>query len=139
MATTEDALVDRVRSVVSGLGYDEAVGFDFARTPTGANAEAFVVTFSGETPRGGTAFSEEATGLIEVALSQPVNNNPQTARRTVLQRLRTVLRAIVQDGAVTSGEYAVDDTGRRMTVEAPRGANFLIGRVRVPVNFEATL
>jgi hypothetical protein len=58
---------------------------------------------------------------------------------SAIAQARDVIKAVVRDGAQTSGEYAVDDSGRSITIETPPRANFLVARVRIPINFEAVL
>lgn len=136
---TEDELVDRVRDVCIANGYTEAVGADFTRQPTGTITDgAFTVGLSGTAARGGMNFTEEARATIQVAVVRPLDDDYQQARRQALQDGRTLLEDITRDGAVTSGEYAVED-GRALTVETPRGANYVLLRLSVPVNFEAQL
>lgn len=134
---TEDTLIDRVRDVCTSAGYTEAVGWDFTRQPTGSiTAGAYTVGLSGLASTGGMSFTEEARATIQVAVIRPLDDDYQAARRQALQDGRALLAAIVRDGAVTSGAYAVDD-GRTLTLETPRGANYVLLRLAVPVNFEA--
>jgi hypothetical protein len=140
MATTEDALVDRVRAVlIETLGFQEAVGRDFSRTAIGATDKRFIVTFAGLPPMGGFAFNEEARGRIVVDVARATNNNSPEATRKLYQDARAVVRAIVRDAAEDSGEYAIEDTDRGVELIAPDGAAYQVVRVTVPVNFEATL
>jgi hypothetical protein len=139
MATTEDAVLDRVRDVVADLGYRETTGFDFAKTPAGALDKAFVASLTTVAPVGGMTFSEEARGLVTVQVARGIDQGYQTARRTLWQDARDIVSAIVRDGAVTSGEYAVDDARRVLNLDAPRGAAYLVLTVALPVSFEATL
>lgn len=139
MATTESALLDRVREVVAGLGYRETTGFDFARTPAGALDAACVVTCQAEAPVGGWNFSEDARATVTVQVARPTGDQYDRTRRTLWQDARAILSAVVRDGAVTSGEYAVDDTRRVINIEAPRGAAYLVLTLALPVSFEATL
>jgi hypothetical protein len=136
---TEDALLDRVRTVLVAEGFTEAPAQTFDRQPGLAIDAAFAVAYAGTTPKGGTGYTEEARGVVTIQIARLVNNDFAQARRTALQDVRTVLSALVQDGAVTSGEYAVEDAGRAVDIEAPRGASYLLARCRVPVNFETTL
>jgi hypothetical protein len=140
MATTEDVIVDRVRTVLMGtLGFQEAVGRDFSRTPIGATDKRFIVTFAGQPPIGGFAFNEEARGRIVVDIARPTNNNSPEVTRKLYQDARAVVRAIVRDAAEDSGEYAIEDTDRSLELIAPDGSSYQVVRVTLPVNFEATL
>lgn len=135
---TEDALVDRVRAVCVANGYTEAVGVDFTRQPTTAIDGMFTVALTGLATIGGMSFTEEARATVQVAVTRPLNDDYQVARRQALQDGRVLVAAITRDGAVTSGAYAVED-GRTLTVDSPRGANYVVLRLGVPVNFEASL
>lgn len=139
MATTEDAVLDRIRAVCVAEGFTEAKGLDFARVPATAVDKSFALRYAALTPRGGMNFTEEARGTVLVSWLRLINDDYEAAHRAVLVDSRTVLQAVVRDGAVTSGEYAVEDAGRSLTVEAPRGANHLIAQLRVGINFEAEL
>lgn len=135
---TEDELVDRVRDVCRAAGYTEAVGWDMTRLPSPALENgAFAVGLTGLAAIGGMNFSEEARATVQVAVVRPLDADYQQARRQALQDGRALLADITRDGAVTSGAYAVEDA-RTLTVETPRGASYVILRLGVPVNFEAS-
>lgn len=139
MATTEAAVLDRVRDVLTGFDFTEAPGLDFARVPVGAADKAFALRWASLPPRGGMSFREEARGVVTVSVVRLIGEDYEAAQRTLIEDARTIVNAIVRDGDETSGEYTVEDSGRGLDIEAPKGANHLIGRVRVPVNFEAQL
>ncbi len=139
MATTEADLLARIRGVVTDLGYTEAVALDFSRQSVNASDGFVVLKYTGLPPVGGIGFYEEAHGVVEIAVQRPVNQDYQTARQTLLTDGRTLKNALVRDGAVTSGEYAVEDAGCSLDVEAVPTANYLVARLRIPVNFEADL
>lgn len=139
MATTEADVLDRVRAVCVAAGYTEAPGLDFARVPAQAADKSFALRYAALPPVGGMNFTEEARGTVLVSLLRVVSAGHEVAQRAVLIDGRAVLNALVIDGAVTSGEYVVEDAGRSLTIETPRGANHVIGQLRVPVNFEADL
>ncbi len=137
MATTEYAIVDAIRATVAAAGYAEAVGFDFGKAPSLSVERAFVVRYEADTPIGGWNYSEEARGRVTVALARAVNGDYQTARRAAWTDQRDLVNAIVRAG--TTDGYAVEDAGRTALVEAPKGANYLVLTLTLPVNFEAAL
>lgn len=139
MATTERALVTRWRDVVTELGYREAVGPDFALVPVGQQDGAFFVRYTADPPVGRMGFGEEARGRLQISVMRPINNDYQEARLVATGDGRSIVNALVRDGAEVSGEYTVEDTGRVMEIIEPKGANYLEMRVQVAVNFEATL
>ncbi len=139
MATTEAALIERVRGVITDLGYREAIGFDFSRLPSGQEDGAFTVRLTSDLPRGGMGFREEAQSTVLVTVARSLKDDYQAARATSYEDARAVLSALVHDGADTSGEYCVEDTGRSVEIVTPPGASYLEARLRLAVNFEATL
>lgn len=139
MAITESALLDRVRAVVSGLDFTESVTLDFERQPSG-NADAVFTVKLGEVAAiGGMSFSEEWRGNVLISIQRQVNDDYDAARRLLWEDARSIIAAVTRDGAVTSGEYAVEDAGRSVEIDQPKGANYLLARIRVPVNGEGSL
>lgn len=139
MATTADAVVDRVRAVLVALGYTEAIGRDFTKSSTGTVTDSFVVLYTEEPPQALLNNAEEVHGVVEIQMAYAVNDDYQLARRTLLQRSRTIANAVITDGAVTSGEYLVEDYSRSVSIENDLGASFLRLVLRLPVLFEASL
>lgn len=140
MATTEDAVLDRIRDVCVAQGYAEAVDGGFARVPEGAAVDGvFVAQLDTDVPRGGMGFHEEARAFITIELARPRQNDYDAARRQALQDGRALLNAIIQDGERTSGEYAIEDVGRAVTILSPKGASVIVVRLRLTINFEAVL
>lgn len=136
---TEDALIDRVRAVCAAQRLVESTGFDFLKQPGLAIDGAFIVAYAADTPVSDMGMREEARGTVTVSGVKSVNNDHQAARRSAWQKVRAVFNAIVEDGAVTSGEYAVESGSRTFRVESPKGANYLVWSLTAAVNFEATL
>lgn len=138
MATTESAVVDRVRAVCAADERTEAIGFDFALAPATAVDGKFTVVYTGAAPIGGMAFTEEARGTFEIAVARRIDGDYDATRRDLLDELGDLLAGIVRDGA-SDGEYAVEDTGRSVNVGTGAGSALLIGRLRLSVNFEVQL
>lgn len=142
MATTLDVLVDRVRSLCVGLGFQESARLDrFSWDPAQVFGEvsAFRVDAVGQPARGGTSYSEERTDLVTVTVGRAINADYDTARRGLHRAAESLTVAIVRDGAVTSGSYTVPDTGRAVRVEADTVSALLTLRVTLPINYEAQL
>lgn len=139
MATTEDALFDDIADVVVAAGYVRAQGDDFALQPIGAIDGAFTLAFVPNAPIGGMNFSEVGRVIADIGVARSVNEDSHAARKTLLADIRALINAIVIDGAQVSGEYAVEDGGRTAEITAPPGASYLVGRVRLPINFEAEI
>jgi len=140
MATTEDDLLERVTSVCVDAGhYRQATDNDFAKQPIGSIDGAVTVGLVGLSPTGGMNFTEVCRAMADIGIARLVNEDHHAARKTLLADARTLVAALVRDGAQVSGEYAVDDGGRTVVIEAQPGASYLVARVRVPINFEAEL
>lgn len=137
MATTESAVLDRMRDVMVGLGYTEAVWDDFSKTPTGAATQAFAVTFGETTPIGQIGYFEEVHAQVEMRWQRQTNGDMREARGQMLDDYRELIAAIVRDG--TAGNYAVADEARSLGIEFPPGASVARGTARFLVNFEAAL
>jgi hypothetical protein len=139
MAITETALLARLVAVCEALGYTQAVGTDFTRQPNGAVDGRFTVALEGGAPIGGMNFTEEgrATAVVEVA--KLINSDGNAVDAELHTAGRALINAVVRDGAQVSGEYAVEDSGRSMTILAAPGAAFKVLRCRIPLNYEATL
>jgi len=139
MATTEAALLARITSVCVSAGYTQAVEQTLAQQPLNAIDGAFVLNLFRDTSQGGMNFTEEARVVASVELARLKNDDIPAAQSTLSTDFRTLLSAIVRDGALTSGEYAVEDAGLTAEVLAPEGASYLVLRARIPCNYEATL
>ena len=141
MATTEGAIVDRIRDLLASaaVGFHEATGRDFDLTPADQIDQAFVVSYISEAPIGQMGMNEEARGRVQIDLARARNNDEPVAIRAAHDDARTLISALVRDGAVTSGEYAVETAGRTLEIEAPDGAAYVRLRLTLPVSFEATI
>ena len=139
MATTEAAILARVRTRLDTDGFHEAVGLDFAKEPSGTLEKAYVLTWMGDAPIGGMGYTEEGRGRLQVALARAIDNDYETAVQALTADWREILLALVDDGHVQGGDYAIEDAGRTTSLEAPTGASYLVLRLSVPVNFEAVL
>lgn len=138
LAVTEADIVSRVLTVCRGLGYIEAVGWEFERQPTTQADGTFTVKYTAATPIGGIGLREEARGTVLVSVLRVIRASYHEAHAQVLADARRIVSAVVRDGSMVS-DYAVEDGGRSLVVDAPRGANHLIGRLGLPVNFEVAL
>lgn len=139
MATTEEALLDRLSGVCVEAGYVQAASGDFRLQPNGQIDGVFTMTLVGSRPIGGFNYSEECRAEVEIAVARPLNDDDFVARKALLADARALVNALVLDGAEDSGEYAVEDGGRTVAIEAPAGASYLVARIRVPINYEADL
>jgi hypothetical protein len=140
MAITEDAILDRIRDLLTALQFTEAAGvWDFKLSPTGAIDQAFAVRYVANPPIGGMGYREEARGIVTIQTVRSVNGDLVNARRLAFQDSRTILAGLIEDGHVTSGEYAVEDASRAVEVVQPKGANYLVMTLGTAINFDALL
>lgn len=139
MATSEAAVIGRAKTVLEDLGFTEAPTLDFSKLPAGAHSGRFTLLFRGDTPQGQIGWQEEMRGALLISLTQSIDEDYDAARTAALTAGRQIVNALARDGAETSGEYAVEDTGRAVEIVSAPGAAFLECRLRVPVNFEVTL
>lgn len=138
MATTDDVLVDRVRSLCAGFGWTEAVSSDaFTLQPTGAATSVYRVQARGGPVRGGTGYTEERTGSLDIEVARLINADYDGTRRALLRDANSLTAACIRDGHETWGEYTVPDTGRASSIAGTPGAGFLTLRLTLPVQYEA--
>jgi hypothetical protein len=139
VATTHDAIVDRVRSllVAAPFLWTEAISSEaFTFQGTGTGDQVFRVKARGGAVRGGTGYSEERTDSLEIEVIRLVNADYDGTRRSLFRDGNSLVAAIIRDGHETSGDYAVPDTGRTHDVIGSPGAAYLTLRVTVPINYE---
>lgn len=139
MAITEEALLERLTRLIADAGFTPATGNTFTMTPGTAIEGAFTITLDADRPMGGMNFTEECRATAVIGVARLVNNDELAARARLQADARQLINTIVRDGAEDSGEYAVEDGGRTVAIEAPAGASYLVARVRVPMNYEALI
>jgi hypothetical protein len=140
MATTLDAITDRVRSLTVGLGYTESqTPFSFDQQPTGTIDGAIRIIDRNQRVVGGLRYSEERTDQLEIWVARKLNAEPTTAKRTLTRDMHSITAAVVRDGHQVSGEYSVSDDGRTHETRAEQGAEYALLRMVLPVNFETEL
>lgn len=144
MATSLDAIVDRVRSLCVGWPFEMQESarldrFDWDAAQVFGDVSVFRIETVEQPPRGGSAFSEERTDLLTIAVGRAIQGDYDAARRALLQRSASLTSAVVRDGAQHGGDYTSPDAGRRSTVEADPTAAYLTLRLTLPVNYEFQL
>jgi hypothetical protein len=143
MATTIDAIVDRVRSVCVEVpfAFTEAVSTeDFVLQGAGSSDRVFRVKARGGLVRGLIGMQEERTDSVDVDIIRAVSADYDAARRSLLRDATSLTAAIVRDGHTASGgEYTVPPDGRSLAIVGERGAAFLTLRLTVPANYECLL
>lgn len=140
MATTLDAITDRIRSLTVGLGYIEAqTPFSFDLMPTGSIDGAIRIIDRNQRVVGGLRYSEERTDQLEIWVARKLNAEPTTAKRTLTRDMHSITAAVVRDGHQVSGEYSVSDDGRTHETRAEQGAEYALLRMVLPVNYETEL
>ena len=144
MATTLDVIVDRVRSlcVSSPFDYQESSRldrFDWDPGQVFGDVSLFRIETVSQPARGGTSFSEERTDLLTVTVGRAINADYDATRRALTRAAHSLTAAIVRDGAVTSGLYAVPDQGYTARITPDPTQAYLTLRVTLPVNYDAQL
>ena len=135
-----DGLRDRVTSVCVGLGFTTATTpFSFDLQPSGVIDEVFRIETEALGTIGGFNFTEDRTDLVHIWVARKYAGEPDVVYRRAQQDIGSIRSAVVRDGAVTSGEYAVPDDGWAATVAREAGKEFAILRVSIPCNYESTL
>jgi hypothetical protein len=69
---------------------------------------------------GGFAFAEDRTDTLQIWVARKRNGDYDAVRRALLRDVHSLTAAIVRDGAVTSGDYDVPDTGRGHAIAEDR-------------------
>ncbi len=141
MATSRVALLDRLNSLCASDPFQlvQAISpFDFDQQPTGQIDQVFRITAETQGVIGGFRFSEERTDLFTIWLARKHNAAPQAAYAALVTDVRDLFAAIVRDGAIGGGDYAVED-GDAASFEHEPGLEFAVARLAVPINYEAQL
>lgn len=144
MATTLDAIVDRVRSICVGapFGWDESARldrFDFDPAQRMGSGSVFRIETVSQPPRGGTSYAEERTDLVTVTVGRAINGRYDECQRSLLRSAHSLTSAIVRDGHEDSGIYTVADQGQVGRLTADPTAAYLMLPITLPVNYEAQL
>lgn len=142
MATTHDAIVDRVRSICAAAPFEwtESVSSEaFTYQGIGSANQVFRVQARGGSALGGTGYTEERTDSLDVEVIRPINADYDTTRRALFRDVNSLIAAIIRDGHQTSGEYTVPSSGRSHSVSGQPGASYLTARLTLPINYEATV
>ncbi len=141
MSTTLDAIVDRVSSVAAGMGYTEAVTpFSFDQQPVGTIDQCIRILGGGQTPpKGGFRMSEVRIDRVTIWVARKYAGEPRTVTRVLTRDMHSLTAAIMTDGLITSGEYAIPDEGRVHEIRAEPGAEYAVLQMTVPVDYESQL
>lgn len=144
MATTLDAIVDRVRSLCVRAPFEFVESarldrFDWDPAQVFGDVSLFRVETVSQPARGGTSFSEERTDLVTVTVGRAINADYDATRRALLRAAHSLTAAVVRDGAEDSGSYVILDTGYASRVTADPTSSYLALAVTLPVNYEAQL
>jgi hypothetical protein len=144
MATTLDAIVDRVRSLCLGPPFEFVESarldrFDWDAAQQFEDVSLFRVETVSQPARGGTSFTEERTDLVTVTVGRAIHGDYDATRRALLRCSHSLSAAIVRDGAAESGIYTVPDGGFASRVDADPTTAYLAMRLTLPVNYMAQL
>ena len=144
MATTMDVIVDRVRSLclATPFEFQESARldrFDWDPAQVFGDVSLFRIETVSQSAQGHTSYYEERTELLTVTVGRAVAEDYDETRRGLLRCAHSLTSAIVRDGAQDSGSYHVMDAGMTSRIEADPTAAYLMLRLSLPVNYEASL
>jgi hypothetical protein len=144
MALTETQLTDRVRAVLLASPFqfieaNDPNSFDFNTMGQQAQKEIFRVQSEVVETHGQFSMSEEVVTAVHIWVAKAIASDYDACRRSLETTSRMVVKAIVNDGTRVSGEYDVQDAGRRQDIIGEAGASFMTLRMVLPVNYEAVL
>lgn len=142
MAQTIDVIRDRIASVCASTPFlfTEAVTpLDFDLNPSQQIDQVFRVTSEAGGIIGGFNYSEERTDLVQIWLARKHRADVPHAYRQLLTDASSLRAAVIRDGIANGGDYCVPQDGSGYSVEQPDGREFLVLRLTVPVNFDATV
>lgn len=143
MATTFDAIVDRVRSVLvtTPFAYVESQSpFDFTTQPTQTIDGCVRVNERGsQRITGGFNYSETRIEQVQIFVARKQGADPTTARRLLSRDATSITAAVCREGEAVWGEFSVEADGRQHEIRTEPGAEFAVLQLTVPVNYEAQL
>ena len=138
---TLDLLRDRITSVCAGdpFGFTQAdVPWTFDGMPTGTIDGGFRVTSDVGPIRGWTNFSEERTDPITIWLARKQTARPEDCYRKLVTDASSLRAAVIRDG-VGGGDFDVPDGPVSGTIQAPKGAEYAVLRLTLPINYETSV
>jgi hypothetical protein len=89
--------------------------------------------------QGGSHFTEVRVDQLTVSVARLHHSQPDACYQALLADCTSITAAVVRDGAETSGDYDVPDTGRGYAILHETGRAFSILRLTLPVDYEAQL
>lgn len=142
MPTTLADIDARVASVCAGapFGFVQAQDpFSFVLQPSGQIDQVFRIEAADVSVVGGTSYSETRIGQLRIFVARTQGADPTATRRTLLTDLHSLTAAITRDGVTGGGDYDVSDAGRGSAVQHDPGKAFAVGRLTLPVSYDATV
>jgi len=142
MAQTIDVIRDRIASVCASgpFHFVEAVTpLDFDLNPSQQIDQVFRITSEAGAIIGGFNYSEERTDLVSIWLARKHRADAPAAYRQLITDASSIRAAVIRDGIQNGGDYCVPQDGSGYQVEQLDGREFLVLRLTIPVNFEATV
>ncbi len=140
MAHTLDEIQGRVTSIVTRAPFSFGLSADpdsFTTTPTTAiDGSCYVGVRTGRTS-GALGLYEVRVDQVDVYVARRVTD-PLVSRRLFYRDIASLSAAVIRDGAIGGGDYAVEDS-RTYDIKQPKGADYGILRLTLPVNYEAAL
>lgn len=143
---TGDMIIDRVRSlcVSSPFYFTEATGvFDFDLTPSPTLTDRpvfFIEPLQSRAAMGYSGYRQDRIDDLVVSVAYNIDAGDYNQTRNIIAKdVHSLTAAITRDGHVTSGDYGILDEGADSVVSADRGAQFMVLRLTLPVQYEVSL
>jgi hypothetical protein len=142
MPTTRMALLARVTSLCCAAPFAltrATVPFDFKQQPTGGIDRCVRIEDEHRSVIGGFNFSEDRTALFHIWIARKYLADPHATYAALQTDVTSLTSAIVRDGAVGGGDYAVLDDGMGVSFQHDTGQEYALARLSLPINFESVL
>lgn len=138
--TTLDALRLRVASVCasSPFAFTQAqTPFSWDLQPSGVIDRVFRIESEAGAVIGGFNFTEDRNDLIHIWVARKYASDADGTYQRLLVDVNSMRAAVIRDG-LSFGEYSVPDGGA-LSVNREANREFAVGRLTVPVNYEAVV
>ncbi len=138
---TRAELLSRVTSLCASdpFNFTQAQSpFSFELQPSGQIDQVFRIDVKQEAVIGGLNFSEDRVDIFDIFLARKQFQSPNDARLLLVADMSSLTAAIARDGVSVSGAYNLVDGGAA-EVQPEDGAEYVVARLALPLNYESTL
>lgn len=139
-ATTLDAIVDAVRSLVAARDYEETVvPFTFDLTPSQSIDRAFRIATGAPRTRGQVGQFEEQVVPVDIWTARRHGQDVTATMQAIRREAHSLTAAVVQAGITSAAWEVVEDGGRGLDIAQEPGRVYTVGRLTLPITYEAAL